>query len=101
MKKITGMVFCKVRVSIEANNTYIATHKPENNMTKQEMMEKGEAHAKAGGVNAPHELQSLDAQIFDEIRSMDKFAGAKFYKEMRGAFNKGWGRGYLAVQGMA
>ena len=26
------MVFCKVRVSIEANNTYIATHKPESKM---------------------------------------------------------------------
>jgi hypothetical protein len=70
-------------------------------MNKQNMIERGEAHGKAGKANTPSELQTLDAELFAITRQMDRLAGAKFYNEMRGAFNAGWQRGYLIAQGMA
>ena len=59
-------------------------------MNQQQMNQRGQQHAASGGKLTPFELQALDAELFAACAGLDKFAGAKFYNEMRGAFNTGW-----------
>ena len=70
--------------------------------TKQleiEMATKGEQHARAGGKLVPFELQHIDAEIFGFIKSAGLVGIETFraYNRLRGAFNDGWTRVYLAT----
>ena len=66
-------------------------------MTQQEMQKLGAMHAERGGKLTPNECESVDKAIFKAIETMDKFEGARFYNQMRGAFNKGWDKAYAAM----
>lgn len=57
-------------------------------ITKAEMMEAGKQHAAAGGVLTPFDCRNVDAKIFAAMKHQER--PAKFYADMRGAFNKGW-----------
>lgn len=75
-------------------------------MTKIEMMKLGAEHAKAGKQMTPHDCREIDAEIIAEakIRTshltdyLDRITEqSRVYKQLRGAFNKGWQKEYFVM----
>ena len=65
------------------------------NITKTEMTQRGEAHAKAGKKCTPFDCQAIDKELFAASKTQER--PFKWYAAMRGAFNAGWERGNFSL----
>lgn len=59
-------------------------------LTRDIMEQRGAAHRCAGLPCTPHHCQDIDRELFTATRTQER--PARWYAEMRGAFNRGWER---------
>jgi transketolase len=66
--------------------------------TIETMNQKGIEHAKAGKTCTPFDCQTIDKELFSEMRNHDH--PAQWYARMRSAFNTGWQIEYCRMVGI-